>query len=274
MLDQPHFNAPSGLIVDLFAGPGGWSEGLRSVGLADVGIEWDEMACRTRAAAGHLTIRADVSQYPTEPFVGKTWGLIASPPCTAFSAAGQGAGRAVIGELIDAILRCDWTALRDEHPPTVWLPLEVGRWVEALRPEWIACEQVPAGMPLWDAYRQVFHRWGYFSWAGVLCAADFGVPQTRERAILMASTSPVSPPAATHAERPMAGLFGDDQAPWVSMHDALGWPETWEVKVQRGAGMTERHGDRPNRRADRPAPTIRAGVAGSGPNLTIVKVPS
>lgn len=53
------------LVVDLFAGPGGWSEGLRSVGLEDVGIEWDDAACRTRAAAGHPTIRADVAQYPT-----------------------------------------------------------------------------------------------------------------------------------------------------------------------------------------------------------------
>ncbi|MDX3358064.1 hypothetical protein PV703_33215 [Streptomyces sp. ME01-24h] len=32
----------SGLIADLFAGPGGWSEGARMLGLADVGLEWDE----------------------------------------------------------------------------------------------------------------------------------------------------------------------------------------------------------------------------------------
>lgn len=29
------------MILDPFAGPGGWSEGLRSLGLADLGIEWD-----------------------------------------------------------------------------------------------------------------------------------------------------------------------------------------------------------------------------------------
>jgi DNA (cytosine-5)-methyltransferase 1 len=48
------------VILDLFAGPGGWSEGLRELGLADVGIEIDRWACATRAAAGHATIRADV----------------------------------------------------------------------------------------------------------------------------------------------------------------------------------------------------------------------
>lgn len=44
------------MILDTFAGPGGWSEGLRSICLSDVGIEWDRDACLTRGAAGHRTI--------------------------------------------------------------------------------------------------------------------------------------------------------------------------------------------------------------------------
>lgn len=32
------------MIIDAFAGPGGWSEGLRMLGLTDVGLEWDEAA--------------------------------------------------------------------------------------------------------------------------------------------------------------------------------------------------------------------------------------
>src|SRR5690606_11865574 len=73
-----------GVILDLFAGPGGWDEGLRSIGITDViGMEWDAAACATRAAAGHKTVRCDVSQYPPAPFVGKVRGLIASPPCQA-----------------------------------------------------------------------------------------------------------------------------------------------------------------------------------------------
>jgi hypothetical protein len=35
------------VIVDLFRGPGGWSEGLRPLGLADIGLEWDIAACHT-----------------------------------------------------------------------------------------------------------------------------------------------------------------------------------------------------------------------------------
>jgi DNA (cytosine-5)-methyltransferase 1 len=39
------------MILDGFAGPGGWSEGLRILGLRDIGLELDTAACRTRAAA-------------------------------------------------------------------------------------------------------------------------------------------------------------------------------------------------------------------------------
>lgn len=231
------------MILDLFAGPGGWSEGLRSLGLSDIGIEWDAAACKTRAAAGHRTIRADVAQYPTAPFVGKVTGLIASPPCTAFSTAGKQAGTAVLDELVGAIRGRVWGALRD-HPATVWLPLEVGRWVDALRPEWVACEQVPPALPLWEAYQPWLRSLGYSVWCGVLNAADFGIPQTRRRAFLMASrVGVVCPPEPTHAENPAPSLFGPAQQPWVSMAEGLGW------------GMTER-----------PATTFCGGNEG-GPDL-------
>jgi hypothetical protein len=85
--------AEGGLIVDLFAGPGGWSTGLRALGLADIGIEWDAAACATRVAEGHLTIQGDVSTVPIEPFRGKVNTLIASPPCQAWSLAGKQQGR-------------------------------------------------------------------------------------------------------------------------------------------------------------------------------------
>ena len=38
-----------GRIVDLYAGPGGWSEALRLLGRQadELGVEWDEAACKT-----------------------------------------------------------------------------------------------------------------------------------------------------------------------------------------------------------------------------------
>lgn len=79
------------IVLDAFAGPGGWDVALRQLAYPHpvVGIELDASACATRRAAGHLTIRADVATYPTAPFVGRTVGFIASPPCPTFSTGGQ-----------------------------------------------------------------------------------------------------------------------------------------------------------------------------------------
>lgn len=262
------------LIVDLFAGPGGWDEGLRMLGLTNViGIEHDMAACQTGTAAGHRRICADVSEYDPEVFVGRAAGLIASPPCQAFSSAGSGKGSEFVDALIAAVYCEDWTR-RPDPDPKVWLVLEPGRWADVIRPDWIAMEQVPGVLPIWEEYARTFTRWGYRCHVGLLNSADFGVPQTRTRAVLTATRGRHGWPVPTHAEKPAPSLFGPEEQPWVSMADALGWPESWEVELQRGAGMTERHGDRPRRRADRPAPTIRAGTAGSGTNLTVHKVPS
>lgn len=57
-----------GLILDLFAGPGGWSEGLRMLDpvLAheELGVELDPQAVATRTAAGFTTLQ---NRSPTGP---------------------------------------------------------------------------------------------------------------------------------------------------------------------------------------------------------------
>lgn len=75
------------MILDDFAGPGGWDEGLRLIGDFDVtGVEWDESACLTAEAAGHKRTRADVT---THEWDGPPVDLyISSPSCTLFSQAG------------------------------------------------------------------------------------------------------------------------------------------------------------------------------------------
>lgn len=241
------------MIVDLYAGPGGWSEGLRLLGLADIGIEWDAPACATRAAAGHHSIRADATALSSQHLRGRVEGLIASPPCTAFSFAGNGEGREHLPALATAMYRGDWYALRDRCPVPVWAPLDVGRWIDDTEPTWIALEQVPPCLPLWRALAEWLQR-RYHTWAGVLNAADYGVPQTRRRAFLTAHRHrPVSPPEPTHAAKPTPSLFGTLR-PWVTMAEALGW--TGALRHQRGAGMVERYGPRPDRDTSQPAMTL------------------
>lgn len=215
-------------IVDLFAGPGGWDEGARMLGLTDaLGIEWEPTACATAEAAGHARLNADIADLNPQDH-GPITGLIASPPCQAWSLAGSGGGeldRAACHVLVDRMARgddsLDWTDWTDERSSLVAQPV---RWARELHPEWVAMEEVPAVLGLWEHIAHIFRGWGYNVWTGVLNAADYGVPQTRKRAILIASkVRPVGPPRATHTKEPAESLFDDTLLPWVSMAEALGW---------------------------------------------------
>ena len=193
------------MIVDLFAGPGGWDEGARISGYTGelVGIEWDDDAVATAEAAGHRRVLADVATFPINNFAGKVAGLIASPPCQSFSHAGYRAG------------------LDDPRGELVWQPL---RWARELHPRWVALEQVPDVLPIWQITAATLREEGYSVWTGVLNSADYGVPQTRFRAILTARLDgPVCPPSPTHARHAADDLFGSELRPWVSMAEALGW---------------------------------------------------
>ncbi|MFJ4876566.1 DNA cytosine methyltransferase [Streptomyces sp. NPDC088745] len=243
------------MILDLFAGPGGWSCALAALGIRDVGLEWDPWACKTRAAAGQLTVRTDVAMYPTHPFVGRVTGLIASPPCQAWSMAGKRLG--LLDQPLVHQAVADLAAGRDTREkllascrdPRSLLAAEPMRYLHALHaeggPQWVAMEEVPDVLPLWKQYASILRSWGFSVWTGILNAADYGVPQTRRRAILLASrTRTAAPPPPTHAKvaEPVS-LFGPGRARWVSMAEALGWGAT-----------------------DRPTPTVCAGGGpGGGP---------
>jgi DNA (cytosine-5)-methyltransferase 1 len=249
----------TGLVVDLFAGPGGVGLGLRALGLGldEVGLELDAATCATRAAAGPATIRADVARYPAGHLAGWVWDLWASPPCQLFSQAGSGLGKLVLAELADAVrdafagqptigrhrrrvaraLQAHLAAApktrqlpRAERSARAWqaahqatLVVQPARWVHACRPAWVALEQVPEVLPLWRVYAAELRQRGYATWTGMLNAADYGVAQTRRRAILIASLDrKVDPPEPTHHDPRRGGcLFG--LPPWVSMATALGW---------------------------------------------------
>ena len=223
----------TGPILNLFAGPGGWCEGARIAGYSgwSVGIEHDLPACRTAVAAGHPRVCADVATYPLHVFRDVD-GLIASPPCPTFSAAGQGAGRHLTAILCTALTRLQrgrngvaeavhfgtqvlravalarepkWTrAQRSEwarrQARMSALVLQPLRYTLALQPRWIALEQVDAVQPIWNHMAVVLRELGYRVWTGVLSAERYGVPQTRKRAILVARCDglPVGPPSPTH----------------------------------------------------------------------------
>lgn len=243
------------MIVDLFAGPGGWSTGLNMLGRAEtVGIEWDEAACLTARAAGHHRLQADIALLdPVDVCGWEVEGLIASPPCQGFSMAGKGLGRGDTPLVMRAVedigsgrapadvLDTLRSEMKDDRTALVLEPL---RWALDLEPEWLAWEQVPAVLPLWEACAEVLRADGYYSvWTGNLQAEQYGVPQTRKRAVLMADRDgQVDRPA------PVASM--------VTIADVLPWQHGSEIHHLRGAGMIARHGTRPGRRTDQQSMTV------------------
>lgn len=253
-------------IVDLFAGAGGWEEGLRELGHAAVGIDNDRWACATARAAGHERIEADVAALDPEEFA-PVWGLVGSPPCQAYSIAGKRLGRAdkprVIACAHEIAAGHD---TRAEHlaacrDPRSLLTVEPLRWALSLRPRWVALEQVPPVLELWSLFCGLLEAHGYQATAGLLSAESYGVPQTRKRAFLVASLDgPAKLPAPTHRSynprRPDEVREGDEGLlPWVSMADVLGWARDATVCTNNQTGS----GRRPKgivRKTSRPAVTI------------------
>jgi DNA (cytosine-5)-methyltransferase 1 len=234
-LDVPaRSSSTAGNVVDLFAGAGGWEEGLKALGHRAIGVETDPWACATAVAAGHSRLCADVSDL--EPAsLGPVWGLIASPPCQAYSSAGRKLGRHDKPRVIAcAAALADGRDARPEHRAALLddrslLTVEPLRWALALRPRWLAYEQVPSVLELWKIFARLLEGHGYRTAAGVLSAERYGVPQTRRRAFLIASLDgPVALPAPTHRSynprRPDVVADGEQNLlPWISMAQALGW---------------------------------------------------
>lgn len=251
-------------ILDLFAGPGGLDVAAHFLGFKSIGIEWDRNACETRYAAGLPTIHADVSVMRASRFdeIPKSVDVLAGgPPCQSFSVAGNGKGRRALSEVKDFIHRLvdgddeakideDLRALDDSRTALVLEPL---RWLlKAIETDGrdpykvIVLEQVPAALPLWEVYAKLL-RAGEGRLNGVKYEAEylqlkteqFGVPQTRTRAVLVARRpghGAIEPFDTTHlpfdlnrgkrnASQP--DLFSaDSDVPggkrrWVSMAEAL-----------------------------------------------------
>ena len=218
--------------VDLFAGPGGWDVACQQLGIDVTGIELDRFACQTRRAAGLKTVEGSVLDHRPDEFVAE--GLIASPPCQTFSMAGKGGGRAQLDLILDLIdtevalgNRVDPDRFDDPRTALVLDPL----WwaVEAMNAgtpyRWVAWEQVPAVLPVWGKCAEVLRELGYSVATGKVYSEQYGVPQTRTRAVLVASLDGVAElPKPTHSRYHSRSPQRLDPGvlPWVSMSDALG----------------------------------------------------
>jgi len=233
-------------VLDLYSGVGGWVEGLR---LADqpgqaVGVDLAGLACTVSRAAGHEVREGDIRRldlYTFEVDNGRPRRIVASPPCQGLSIAGSGDGRRDFEKICHLV---DVFAAGEQPTPAAWADLrseltaEPMRWITAFVPESVAFEQVPTVLPIWEYYAKRLDGMGYSTWAGTLYADDYGVPQRRKRAVMIASkVHEVGKPESTQT---------------VSMRDAL-----------TAAGVMPEL-------CDGRFPRLRSNFSGGGPGRTAV----
>lgn len=262
-------------MVDLFAGPGGLDIAAHWLKESVAGIEWDADACATREAADLHTKHGDVRHskpldYPEARI------LTGGPPCQTYTVAGKGNGRRVldqvvsfVDDMVDMVKRKipmpDLSVLEDDRTGLVLEPL---RWaVDAAERgapyDAIVLEQVPAVLPVWKEFARVFAEYDYSVDCGILHTEDFGVPQTRRRAILIARRDGVAKlPEPTHRRYRKGEARGDGDRrlhPWKTMGEALGWSEEFTVVSNYGTGGNPKA--RGQRRWNEPAFTVTGKVS-------------
>lgn len=248
--------------IDTFAGPGGWSVAAKAFGLTEYGVEWDAHACATARAAGHHRAMLDVSKVVLDRWLRPYGWMLGSPPCQGFSQAGKGDGRldralllAAITDMLtedpDVVIARLHATMKDDRSVLVLEPL---RWLikahRAGQPvRWFAFEQVPAVLPVWEACAFVAQLLGYNTDAQNVQAEQYGVPQTRKRAIWRGTLDPAGlrPLVPTHSKyhvRTPSRLDPGVQK-WVSMAEALGWGMTARPSMTVTGGGTGAGGAEP-----------------------------
>jgi DNA (cytosine-5)-methyltransferase 1 len=244
---------PTRTAIDLFAGAGGWDIAARALGWEVDGVEIMPDAIATRAAASLKTIHHDVTTFDANP--GEYTLGIASPSCKRYSVTGNGAGRKALDDVVRGVKAygrgdvhefAEAASLIDSDAALTLEPLRV---FLACRPRFIALEQVPSVLPAWDAYAGVLRDRGYSVITFITRAEQYGIPQTRRRAVLLARNDgrQVRIPRPTHSRfyESSPGRLDDGVPCWVSMNDALGWGMTFRPSMTVTGGGTDTGGAEP-----------------------------
>lgn len=211
-------------VVDLFAGAGGFGLGFEMAGFnKTLSVEIDAWACDTLRYNNPLSqvILADIRGYnsyqaielacPTQPDI-----IIGGPPCQGFSIAGP--------------------ARKDPQDPRNSLFTNFAQWVCVLEPRIFVLENVKGllsrinteGEKVIDIILQTFRGIGYQVEVWVLNAADYGVPQVRERVFIVGNHEGkvLGEPRRTHANGAAPGdqlSFGyqAEMIPHVTLWQAI-----------------------------------------------------
>ena len=211
-------------VLDLFAGCGGLSLGFQAAGFEIAGaVEFDAAAARSHGINFHggdplHSQPRDITQLSPErcahalglgPVNAGIDVIVGGPPCQAFARVGRSKLREI-----------------DEHPeafkhdPRARLYLEYLHYVDAFRPLALLMENVPdslnhGGQNIAEETCEVLRDKGYVAGYTLLNASFYGVPQMRERMILLAYReelgASVTLPDPTHFMQLPPGYAGSRQ---------------------------------------------------------------
>lgn len=165
--------------LDLFAGAGGMTLGFKEAGIVSVGaIEIDRFAAETFAYnfPEIPLYNRDIYSFSDEEILEKFKGvdiICGGPPCQGFSVAGP-----------------SQYGIIDKRNSLI---MEFFRFIKVLKPKYCILENVKGILngkmnkkqKALNTYRDELQKIGYYTKVYVLQAADFGVPQYRERVVVI-----------------------------------------------------------------------------------------
>lgn len=190
-------------LIDLFAGCGGMTSGFMATGQFEpiASVEWDLAAASTYAAnfGETHTYWGDIAQFEVTQ---KADVVIGGPPCQGFSNLGSKDADDPRNQLWREYMRVVL-----EANPQVFVVENVDRFSRSAEFEMLMTELAAGRLKKWKHVA-----------CGVLNAADFGVPQRRQRTIVIASrVGPISLPQSTHSRDAKDGLPA-----WNTVRSAIG----------------------------------------------------
>lgn len=214
------------IAIDLFAGAGGFGVGFELAGFhVPFSLEMDMWACDTlRYNHPEMTVlQQDIRDFTTHSSVRNICSLnpdivIGGPPCQGFSIAGP--------------------AKKDPKDPRNSLFINFAQWIEFLQPKAFVMENVKGllsrknteGERVIDIINNTFSELGYAVEVWVLNAAEYGVPQIRERIFIVGNKhgGVFGPPPKTHSlqlslvKESQLSIFGNvESVPAITLWDAI-----------------------------------------------------
>ncbi|MCI6752015.1 DNA cytosine methyltransferase [Selenomonas bovis] len=205
--------------ISLFSGGMGLDIGLQDAGIRiAIGQDLDSSCIKTIRENGHAAIEGDITQLRSETLleqaglrIGEPFLICGGPPCQPFSTAGKRLG---------------------VNDPRGSLFIEFVRMIREIRPRFFVMENVKGlvssklvdrggkseDTTVLDVVLEQFAHIGYHTVHGILDAVNYGVPQFRERLIILGSrdNEQVFLPVPTHFQIHQNPLYR-----WNVLGDAI-----------------------------------------------------